>query len=183
MDTANYTFEVITGPEGPCLAVGDAADPVLRTRIAGPKPWGGGRTIRRFTVKRERLLDALGVKPETLSEGPKARSTDPPTSKTAALRNKPRAGTQRDRLLSAVASTARHGMTAEEAALRTGIRLNSASTRMSELLRGGHVMESPDTRKTSGGEQAVVYIATAHSRVMQDDLVRGEELAAAHGWD
>lgn len=32
------TFEVIRGPEGCCLALDDV-------RIAGPKPWGGGRVI------------------------------------------------------------------------------------------------------------------------------------------
>lgn len=44
-------FEVIDGPEGACLAVGFEGGSSL-TRIAGPKPWGGGRTIHKWTVKR-----------------------------------------------------------------------------------------------------------------------------------
>lgn len=34
-------FEVIDGCEGPCLVLDD-------TRIAGPKPWGGGKVSLRF---------------------------------------------------------------------------------------------------------------------------------------
>jgi hypothetical protein len=49
------TFEVIRGPEGVCLAVGDESELML-TRIAGPKPWGGGKTIHKFNVNLAELL-------------------------------------------------------------------------------------------------------------------------------
>lgn len=39
--------EVISGAEGACLSFGDGT---LGERVAGPKPWGGGRTIHRFKV-------------------------------------------------------------------------------------------------------------------------------------
>jgi hypothetical protein len=98
--------------------------------------------------------------PQLRLDGPKARSTDPSTSKEAALRNKPRAGTQRAKLLGAIVAAGPRGMTAEEASRDTGIRLNSASTRMSELIRGGWITESAGgQRRTSGGEKAIVYIA------------------------
>jgi len=38
-----WTIEIISGVEGSCLALND-------TRIAGPKPWGGGKVIYSFKV-------------------------------------------------------------------------------------------------------------------------------------
>jgi hypothetical protein len=93
-----------------------------------------------------------GLLPTGSSAGPKARTTDPNTSKAAALANKPRAGSQRARLLQVVIDKGAIGATAEEAAKATGIRLNSASTRMSELVRGGHIREG-GTRRT----EAIIY--------------------------
>ncbi len=95
---------------------------------------------------------------------PKSRSTDPRTSKAAALANKPRAGSQRARLLEAIVGRDPTGMTAEQASRATSIRLNSASTRMSELMRGGWIQESGETRRTSTGERAIVYVATEKAR-------------------
>lgn len=40
------TFEVIRGVEGCCLALDD-------TRIAGPKPWGGGSVINAWETDKE----------------------------------------------------------------------------------------------------------------------------------
>lgn len=51
-------IEVIGGPEGPCLAVGIAGD--CLTRVAGPKPWGGGTVLHRFTVDLDSLTRAVG---------------------------------------------------------------------------------------------------------------------------
>lgn len=48
-DETTITLEVISGPEGPCLALVDGP---RVTRIAGPKPWGGGQVIHTFRVKR-----------------------------------------------------------------------------------------------------------------------------------
>lgn len=39
-------FEVVRGVEGCCLALDD-------TRIAGPKPWGGGTVIHAWETKNE----------------------------------------------------------------------------------------------------------------------------------
>lgn len=132
--------------------------------------------IQAFIAKREQRGDgsqlALGAE---VPESPKARSTDPPTSKAAAVHNRPRASSQRGRLLEAIVfhsnpapgPRARYGLTAEEAAEATGIRLNSASTRMSELLRGGWIAEH-GTRETEAGEQATVYVATAKAHHRAD---------------
>lgn len=51
-DRKTVTVEVISGVEGPCLALDD-------TRIAGPKPWGGGRVVHSFKVDIFHMLRAL----------------------------------------------------------------------------------------------------------------------------
>lgn len=49
-------IQVIEGVEGLCLSIGDRRG---GTRIAGPKPWGGGRTIHSFKVSIDTLIDEL----------------------------------------------------------------------------------------------------------------------------
>jgi len=46
--------EIISGVEGDCLAIDEM-------RVAGPKPWGGGRIISTFKVDRYQILTALGI--------------------------------------------------------------------------------------------------------------------------
>lgn len=45
--------EVVSGVEGPSLYVGDGS---TGERVAGPKPWGGGRTTHKFRVRAEDLI-------------------------------------------------------------------------------------------------------------------------------
>ena len=45
--------EVVNGVEGPSLYIGDEDGGY---RLAGPKPWGGGRTIHKFTVNLDELI-------------------------------------------------------------------------------------------------------------------------------
>lgn len=56
MEQGFVLIEVVNGAEGPSLCVGDEDSGY---RIAGPKPWGGGRTIHRFTVKADELRKQL----------------------------------------------------------------------------------------------------------------------------
>lgn len=51
-------IEVVSGPEGPCLCIGDGD---TGFRLAGPKPWGGGRTIHRFQVRVDELRRELEI--------------------------------------------------------------------------------------------------------------------------
>lgn len=44
--------EVISGCEGPCLAISDY-------RVAGPKPWGGGSTTHKWSMQIDDLLRAI----------------------------------------------------------------------------------------------------------------------------
>lgn len=54
---AGYVFvDVVSGVEGPCLTIGDHSS---ATRVAGPKPWGGGKTMHRFEIKASEIRDEL----------------------------------------------------------------------------------------------------------------------------
>jgi len=89
---------------------------------------------------------------------------DPLTSKAAALANFPRSGSQRRRVLRVIYAAGAAGLTAEEAADRTGMPSaasgNSAAKRMSELKQGGWIESSGRTRRTRMGEQAQVMIVS-----------------------
>lgn len=54
------TFEAIAGPEGVCLAV-SLDDGRTATRIAGPKPWGGGTVRYKWQVPLAEVLKAIGA--------------------------------------------------------------------------------------------------------------------------
>jgi hypothetical protein len=43
---------IVDGCEGICLYVNN-------TRIAGPKPWGGGKTIKEWNIDKGKLEEAL----------------------------------------------------------------------------------------------------------------------------
>ena len=46
------TIEIIHGVEGDCLTLNDH-------RIAGPKPWGGGKVTKQWTTTIEQIEDAF----------------------------------------------------------------------------------------------------------------------------
>ena len=71
----------------------------------------------------------------------KARRTDPATSHEAARRAKQKTPTQKEQIVASLTAAAvfRFPKTAEEISESTGIRLNSVSTRMSELVGDGRV--------------------------------------------
>lgn len=103
---------------------------------------------------------------------PKARATDPATSRKASLDNLPRRDNQHGKLLEVIA-LAPDGMTAEEACKAAGdLRLNSGSTRLSELVRAGWLdFSEDDTRPTTSGSEAGIYRA---SKKAMDERERGE---------
>ena len=92
------------------------------------------------------------------------RSTDPSTSRRAAIDNYPRSGSQRQRVLEAVSVQAASGMTASELERMLSLPYQSVSTRLSELVRGGWLETRTDddgelvTRTSSlGSEQRVLW--------------------------
>lgn len=54
MDKKSVCIQEIRGCEGNCITIND-------TRIAGPKPWGGGYVIKKWDARVDHILKALGV--------------------------------------------------------------------------------------------------------------------------
>lgn len=55
MDKEKVTIEIVNGCEGKCIYINDY-------RVAGSKPWGGGRVETSWTVDKKEILKALGIK-------------------------------------------------------------------------------------------------------------------------
>lgn len=49
-------IDIVEGCCGPSVSIGDESSGM---RVAGPKPWGGGTTSKRFTARIADLRDAL----------------------------------------------------------------------------------------------------------------------------
>lgn len=94
--------------------------------------------------------------------GPAARHTDPPTSHQAAALAALRAGSQRTRVLRALAWADQDGLTDFELADAIGSRQTSCGVRRSELVKLGLVMDSERHRKAPSGANAIVWICTPH---------------------
>lgn len=96
-----------------------------------------------------------------------ARSDGAATSKEAALAIMPKTGGQRRRVLEAVASVARDprtaGLTDPEIQSMTGLGQNSERPRRVELVRGGWLEDSGQTREY-GGSAHVVWVLTDRAR-------------------
>ncbi|MHA6837623.1 hypothetical protein [Ralstonia pseudosolanacearum] len=56
MKQGQVLIEVVAGAEGPSLNIGDED---TSYRLAGPKAWGGGRAVYRFTVNADELRQQL----------------------------------------------------------------------------------------------------------------------------
>jgi len=94
----------------------------------------------------------------------KARTTDPRTAKWAALANLPLKDTQRREILE-IHLDHPAGLTDDECSRFTTIRLNSLSTRRSELERGGWLEDTGMERKTRQGVFAVVWRVTTKAKL------------------
>jgi hypothetical protein len=88
------------------------------------------------------------------------------TSRQAALDNYPRSGTQRWRIIEALAETP-EGLTREQLSELLGIVLNSILPRVVELLNAGWIEESGGTRKTRQRCNAAVLVLTTRARTQQ----------------
>lgn len=121
------------------------------------------------------LLDAppnhvLGDRPPAAA--PRARTTDPDTSRRAYLDNLPRARSQRRRIMEALCPPDGTALlrfdtpraTADALADQLALPLNSVSTRLSELLAGGWVYAN-GTQPTHTGTPATAYSITTRGRV------------------
>lgn len=86
-----------------------------------------------------------------------ARTTDPSTSKLAALRQMPRSGSQRAVILNAIRQAGHRGMTQHEVALACP-QIGGVWKRISELKQGGHVIECGSRRDPLTQTENTVYV-------------------------
>lgn len=117
------------------------------------------REERQADAKRARKTLQEAVAVLKAQNRPKYRSSDPETSKRAALEGLDRRPTQAARVL---ARFVRMGPSTTDAVVRSleGIPLNSGSTRVSELKAYGFLEPTGETRETRAGSQAEVLRAT-----------------------
>lgn len=92
------------------------------------------------------------------------RSTDPETSQLAAWRSAPRWASQRGRILQAFVASHPRPLIAEQAAQRSGVPYQRASTRTTELRRGGWLVPTGETALTSAGHEAQLLTLTGRAR-------------------
>ena len=102
--------------------------------------------------------------------GGRSRSSDPETSKDAARTVK--AGTQRSRVLCALAASP-NGLNGWEASVAAQIRRpHAATTRLEELEDLGFAERTSSTRPTDTGCQALVWKITSEGRRVASELNR-----------
>jgi len=53
LKAGHVLIEVVSGVEGPSMYIGNGG---IGERVAGQKPWGGGRTTHTFQVDAEELI-------------------------------------------------------------------------------------------------------------------------------
>lgn len=92
--------------------------------------------------------------------GAKLRNDARPTSRAAAVKVAPGAGTQRGRVLRCIVAAGAEGATDDQVRDRLGLELNTIRPRRLELVEAGYVIDSGDTRMTPSGNPAVVWLAT-----------------------
>jgi hypothetical protein len=81
------------------------------------------------------------------------------TSRSAALSAEPSAGTKRGMLLAFLRGRGPDGATDEEMQSTVPMNPNTQRPRRVELVQGGFITDSGRTRKTVGGDEAVVWTA------------------------
>lgn len=100
-----------------------------------------------------------------LDEMEPAQHSEPrETEMLAALRQRPKLGTARQKVLGAFIEADRAGATDEEVATTLQMRLYTAAPRRNELLRGGWIKDSGRVRPTTTGSPATVWELTEQAR-------------------
>lgn len=77
MAESRLRFEVVSGRDGPSLYISTDGGETL-TRIAGPKPWGGGKTKYIFRVPTHALDDIEAAIEEASDECPRCEGCNEP---------------------------------------------------------------------------------------------------------
>lgn len=81
----------------------------------------------------------------------------PSTSRQAALRNYPRSGTQRGRILQWIQKRGDAGATVDEVETAAQWPHQTVSARVNELMHGGWIIDSGRRRRTRNGAPATVW--------------------------
>jgi len=115
----------------------------------------------------EQVLAATAGEPVD-APGAKLRNDARPTSRAAATKVAPGSGTQRGRVLRCVVDAGAEGVTDDQVRDRLGMELNTVRPRRLELVEQGYVIDSGDTRMTSSGNPAVVWLATLDGAMAVD---------------
>jgi hypothetical protein len=92
----------------------------------------------------------------TYPNTPGSRSNAPETSREAGKTVIHIAKTHRDRIMSALRGEV-FGLSSEKIASKTGINVHSVRSRVSELVAGGEVIETPFREKNTEGRNVVVW--------------------------
>lgn len=93
-------------------------------------------------------------------EPPSVRALDGDTALEAAARSRVRAGTDRHRVLLALAAVGARGLTDFELETQTGIKQTSCGKRRKELVDAGLVERTDLRRPAPSGSQAIVWCIT-----------------------
>lgn len=126
--------------------------------------------------------DKVAIRPGESQMGPFARKSE--SSRRAALRNYPRAGSQRERILLALLGRGVDGLTREE--LATDLRMpdNSVRPRVRELLDGEWITLAKTSsgdevlRKTALGNDSEVLLPTSKARTYAARHELGQRIGA-----
>jgi hypothetical protein len=86
------------------------------------------------------------------------------TQRTAAIEAYPATGTQRRRVLHAIATLGEHGATDEELQQILDMNPSTERPRRVELVESGWIEDSEDKRRTKAGRAAVVWCLTPAGR-------------------
>lgn len=89
-----------------------------------------------------------------------------PHSEAANRRLHPHKPLQRESVLALITFMGAYGATCEEVATVLKMRVHSISARLAELKADGLVKETGETRKTEGGFEAAVIVATGKNDAM-----------------
>lgn len=89
------------------------------------------------------------------------------TSKAAALNAEPTAGTKRAIALAFLRGRGAQGATDEEMQELIPLTPNTQRPRRVELVKGKFVVDSGRTRKTRGGDEAVVWVAVEYREAIE----------------
>lgn len=112
------------------------------------------------------------LRPDPEHLGTTTGKKHPETSHKAAMRARPRSGTQRKTVLNLIKSAYPNGYIDEQMVQILGMNPNSQRPRRVELVEGGWIIDSGLRRLTSYGEEAIVWRYVQWSEFLKENRER-----------